>query len=372
MKKKRTKTESKKKKILFVLPGRGTKPVGGFKIVYEYANYLVQNNFEVSLLHVAWMSKTNSLLEGIGRYFYCLFFYDLYKKWFTLDKRVKNKWIFSTFSWLVPTADFVIATSWESAELVAEFDETKGHKLYLIQCDESEFTYVIKKGMQSRVIHTWKLPLHKIVICSWLAGRMNTLGEQSTVIFNGLNFKDFFVERPIQKRNPTTVMMLYHNSPHKGSNDGLQAFRILKEQYPDLDVILFGVPKRPTKLESWIRYYQKPDRNLLRRLYNEAAIFVSPSYSEGWGLPVSEAMQCGCATVTTDIGGFKDFVKENVTSLCFRPGDIEGMVEKISSLFEEDDQRVNLANKGNENIQLFTWERATLSFINLLTTFKSD
>ncbi|WPQ64530.1 glycosyltransferase family 4 protein [Chitinophaga sancti] len=356
----------RKIRISFILPGRGTKPVGGFRVVYEYANRLSAAGFEVQLVHTAWLFKRNPFVGGVIRYLYCLFFYRFIKPWFALEKGVKNKWIFALYNFLLPDADFVVATSWETAEHVAEFPARKGRKLYLIQANESEFTYVSNKGLEKASLETWKLPMHKIAICTWLQVAIKDYsGQDSTVIFNGLNFEEFFIERGVQK-NENTVMMLHHHSPHKGSAEGMAALRLLKSRVKDLQVILYGMPAAPDGLEEWMRYYQMPERNELRRLYNEATIFLSPSHSEGWGLPVSEAMQCGCLAVTSDIGGFKDFVKDGQTACCFPVGDVESMATVLQELLLDDEKRKKLAKQGHAFIQQFTWDRAVADFIKVL------
>ncbi|HWN72720.1 MAG TPA: hypothetical protein VNN15_02810, partial [Solirubrobacterales bacterium] len=43
-------------RIVFVLPARSAAPVGGFKVVYEYANRLVERGHEVALVH-PWRSR---------------------------------------------------------------------------------------------------------------------------------------------------------------------------------------------------------------------------------------------------------------------------------------------------------------------------
>lgn len=46
----------------------------------------------------------------------------------------------------------------------------------------------------------------------------------------------------------------------------------------------------------------------LLRLYQSAEVFLFPSYGEGFGLPVLEAMAAGCLAVSTDVGGLSEVV----------------------------------------------------------------
>ncbi len=40
-------------KIVFILPQEGTQPIGGFKVVYEYANHLAKRGHKVHAVHLA-------------------------------------------------------------------------------------------------------------------------------------------------------------------------------------------------------------------------------------------------------------------------------------------------------------------------------
>ena len=79
-------------------------------------------------------------------------------------------------------------------------------------------------------------------------------------------------------------------------------------------------------------------------------------------LPPAEAMQCGCALVCTDIGGFALYAKDNETALINKVYDVEQMANNIESLIRDDDLRQKIAKTGNEFIKTFTWEKAYVSF----------
>lgn len=360
----------KRIKVNFILPGRGIYPVGGFRIVYEYANRLTELGADVKILHTACLYKSHSFFIGIVRYVYYLIFFKLHKKWFQLNPQIVNKWIFTPKSLFVPDSDFVIATSWETAEYVVELSENKGVKIYLIQGNEADFIFAKKNKFENRVFKTWDFPMKKIVISTWLQKKIIESGNVSELIFNGLNFDEFFIEKNICDRDPLTLMMLYHDSPSKGCNEGLEAIRKIKIQKPLLKVVLFGVPNRPENLERWIEYYKMPSRSQLRELYNNSSVFISPSHSEGWGLPVAEAMQCGCAVLTSNIDGFKDFVKNKETGLCFEVQNVEDLIQKLDYLLENDNIRVSLANAGNLYVRKFDWKVSTVKMYNFLSSLK--
>ena len=62
-------------------------------------------------------------------------------------------------------------------------------------------------------------------------------------------------------------------------------------------------------------------------LYNQSRVFVQPSFHEGFGYTAVEAMACGCALVTTDNGGSRDYAVADETALVVPPGDPAGLAD---------------------------------------------
>lgn len=349
--------------ITFVLPGAGTAPAGGYKVVYEYANGLVRRGHRVAIVHPAILpiGEFTALQYGKGAIRYIQRTIDKSYRptdWFQVDPRVQLLWKPALHARHIPDGDIIVATAWPTAEWVAKYPATKGNKFYLLQSQETW------GGPEDRVMATWRLPLHKIVIAQWLRSIAEEMGEHSTYIPNGMDFNAFGVDVDPQKRDSHRMMMLYHGESWKGSADGLTAMQLAKKQIPGLEADIFGVPPAPEGLPQWIRYHQKPPQTTLRQLYNSAAIFLSPSLIEGWPLPPAEAMMSGCAVAATDIGGHREYCIHEQTALLSPPQDPDTMAENLLSLLQDHEKRTRLAGTGNEYIQQFTWERAVNTMEN--------
>jgi glycosyltransferase involved in cell wall biosynthesis len=153
--------------------------------------------------------------------------------------------------------------------------------------------------------------------------------------------------------------MLYHAVPIKGAADGIRALELVREMSPEIRAVLFGVFPRPKWLPRWIEYRcDPPQEELVGSVYNRSSIYMSPSWTEGFGLPSAEAMACGCALVSTDSGGVRDFAEHGNTALLSPPKHPEELAKNILRLLEHDELRIRLANAGHECIQKFTWERS--------------
>lgn len=287
-------------------------------------------------------------------------------EWFRMDPLVKMLWVPSLAPRYIPRSDVIVATAWQTAERVASYSMEKGQKIYLIQHLETW------AGPSDRVMATWKAALRKVVISRWLQAIAVKLDEDATYIPNGLDTEAFGLDNPSQSREPSSVGMLYQQADWKGSADGLAALALVRNKVPGLRVALFGVPSRPPHLPSWIRYTQTPTQEALRALYNDVAIFLAPSWEEGWGLPPSEAMLCGAALAATDIGGHREFAQHKVTALLSPRKDPDALALNVLQLVRDPELRIAIAHKGNEAIQAFTWERAVDAFEGVLLEARSQ
>ncbi len=89
--------------------------------------------------------------------------------------------------------------------------------------------------------------------------------------------------------------------------------------------------------------------------YNGATAFVFPSLYEGFGLPVLEAMACGCPVIVSESGCLPEI--GDSAALYFRSGDTDDLAEKMEKLIEDDDLADQLRRRGLENIRNFSWRK---------------
>lgn len=348
------------KEILFLFPGGAAAPIGGYKVVLEYANRLAADGYEIGVVYPACCRG----LRQVGFWAWCkavlrFIIYSIVprytaRRWFSLDKRVKEHWVWSLHEQNVPKADVYVATAVQTAYYLARYKRVSPScKFYFIQHFE-----VWGNSSREYVLASYHLPLRKWVIARWLEQIVRHEGESCTLIPNGFDFTQFHLTINPEARNKNRVCMLYHRLAWKGCADGFTALEIVKKRCPDLQVTLFGVPPCPEGLPDWYEYHQRPARDEHRQLYNEAAIFLGTSHSEGWGLTVGEAMACGCAVVCTDNPGYREMAEDGKTALIAPVGDSQALAERIIRLMKDDDLRLRIARAGHENILRFTWDRS--------------
>lgn len=98
-----------------------------------------------------------------------------------------------------------------------------------------------------------------------------------------------------------------------------------------------------------------PDRDLVV-LYNLAKLFVFPSFHEGFGLPVLEAMACGTPTIASDRSSLPEVV--GLTEALFDPENPESIAALLQRGLEDDDFRTQLSRHGLERATCFSWRES--------------
>jgi glycosyltransferase involved in cell wall biosynthesis len=345
-------------RVTFVIPNDGM--TGGIRVVAIYADRLAQRGHEIVVVapggrRISLYTKVRSLISGRGwpktpvpepSYFESLSI--------KVRKLEAARPIVDAD---VPDADAIIATWWETAEWVSALSPQKGAKVYLIQHHEI-FSHPIERSRA-----TYGLPLQKIVISRWLEQVMNQQYNDREVILipNSVDTGQFFAQ-PRHKQSVATVGFVYSLVSFKGADVILEALEHVKEQMPELRVIAFGAeavsPRLP--LPDWVSYHYRPPQDQIRRLYGECDVWLCGSRSEGFYLPMLEAMACRCPVVSTRVGGPIDNIVDTVNGFLVNVEDSAGLAErtlKVLRLSEQEWQ--SMSNAALLTATRYSWDDAT-------------
>lgn len=100
------------------------------------------------------------------------------------------------------------------------------------------------------------------------------------------------------------------------------------------------------------------DDVVLERLYRQAAIFVFPSLYEGFGIPLLEAMACGCPVACSDASSFPEVAGD--AAYYFDPNDTDSIRATLESVLSSDMELRALAGRGVTRARQFSWEKCAL------------
>lgn len=92
----------------------------------------------------------------------------------------------------------------------------------------------------------------------------------------------------------------------------------------------------------------------LRLLYADATALVFPSFDEGFGIPLLEAMACGTVSIASDIPAFREVAGR--AALYFDPHAWHALSEHMRRVAEDEAVRDDLIRAGRERVQEFSWD----------------
>ena len=265
--------------------------------------------------------------------------------------RPRIVWVPHLSADVLPGSDVVVATAWQTAPVAAEAPARCGAKFYLVQHYESLY-----HGDPTAVDATYRLPLAKIVISTWLRDIMRErFASDAEVLVTPVD-RALFHRVPVEvTTSRPRVLMLHHEYAWKGVEDGLEAVALVRPRVPGLRLVGFGV-KPPRGRQPYDEFHANPAQTALAALYSGCDIYLCPSWDEGLGMPPMEAMACGAALVTYDNGGCRDYARDGETALVAPRRDVEALAARLERLAADEVMRARIAAAGTACVAGFDWD----------------
>ena len=206
------------------------------------------------------------------------------------------------------------------------------------------------------------------------------LEKKTTVVYAGIrdNFaRQFDPNKTVlmQRRynlDPDYFMMAGTLEPRKNIIGALEAYALISPSNQKRYRFVIAGKKgwyykkifqkvKDLKLIGRVKFLEYiPDEDLAV-LMNGAKVFLFPSFYEGFGLPVLEAMQCGVAVLASRISSIPELGHEAVHYI--DPHDPVDIADGLTQLLDSEDYRRELRNKGFEQIKNFSWGKTARKII---------
>ena len=197
--------------------------------------------------------------------------------------------------------------------------------------------------------------------------------ETITVIHNGVDH-EIFNPCPNQDRSRSrSPYLLYVGSerPRKNLGTLLRAFALLKQQghpFNSLTLLKVGPAGRSDAfreatlasirglgIERDIHFVEYVSDQELAVIYSNALALVFPSLYEGFGLPIVEAMACGCPVITSNVSSLPEIAGS--AALLVDPHDTPALVEAIRCVILDPTNRARLRAEGLLRAKDFSWDK---------------
>ena len=163
------------------------------------------------------------------------------------------------------------------------------------------------------------------------------------------------------------------SEPRKNLPGLVEALRLVRGGGLDVGLVIAGRPGDDearvresvarSGLESHVRFAGYLSEPAVRALYRLAAALVLPSFSEGFGLPVIEAMASGTPVVCSAAGALPEIAGD--AALYFDPREPRDIAARAAAVLEDDAVRGRLVAQGRLRSRVFDWDRTaaeTLAF----------
>lgn len=202
-----------------------------------------------------------------------------------------------------------------------------------------------------------------------LLERISIPEEQVSVIHLATELRSELADPSAKTPEAPYFLYVGGRSGYKNFNVLLKAFARI--QSAELQLCVVGSPFNLEEqrhitnlgLEQQIIHYEKVNDAQLARLYQLSLALVYPSLYEGFGIPPLEAMACGTAVIAGNRSSIPEIVGD--AGLLFDPQDSDALVERLLWIANQPIARANLIQKGQQQMQQFSWEQTVTKTVQV-------
>lgn len=327
-----------------VIPMEGFFQNGGCKILVDLANGFVKQGHETIVVVPKQYSK------------------EIY------PVRAKIKHVPYLAPQCIPDADAIITNYYTTFEPSYEAHPSKCIRF----CQGYEPDWVQDR---EKAINSYRYPIPTLSISHFLREKiLADTGRHSYVINSGIDPKIFRPRMKLRKqRNYKGKIIMYiarvpkHGLEVKGYSDFVKAMkRFHKINQGRLHYVVYLICyDQPLKFPSNIPHRKLPPQSAISmaRLYQTSDVYVSSSHTEGFALPVLEAMFCKTPVITTNSGGVLDFATHQKTAIIVPPKQPDSLAQAIHWLLNRPRFAHKLAINAYDTNQHLTLDRFVKQFV---------
>ena len=176
------------------------------------------------------------------------------------------------------------------------------------------------------------------------------------------------IERVVSKYNLPQNYIFYPANPwlHKNHAVLMATLRIYREKYDtELQLVLTGRIKNTVSISKYMAVAAGADKQIfdlgfipledMPALYSGASLMIFPSLFEGFGIPLLEAMACGCPIAAANATSIPEVVWD--AARLFDPMQPVEIAEAIHDVLSNPDFAKDLIKRGLRRVKLFYWSK---------------
>lgn len=236
------------------------------------------------------------------------------------------------------------------------WERVKFNLIFKLCTKKADAIISVSKSTKEDLKKFFKIPSDKIHVV------YNAIGK----VFNNIEKKSELIENPY-------ILYVGNLKPHKNVKTLIKAFSEASSKIPHK---LFISAKKEDSYEELLRlsrdlsiservhFLGHVDEKNIVSLYKNASLLVQPSFYEGFGFPLIEAMAYEVPVIASNIPSLLEVADE--AALFFNPNDHSELYDKIIKLLNNKELQDNLIKKGKERIKYFSIEKFKIEILNVI------
>ena len=193
-------------------------------------------------------------------------------------------------------------------------------------------------------------------------------------IHHGVDRETFFPSPREEEDEKSQRFFFLHVSQYQPKKNLVRLLRAYEglsgPEVPPLIIVSPGFPydRHRSRIPEGVTVYSSgmsPEQ--LAELYRKAIAFVFPSLHETFGLPILEAMSCGCPVICSDRTACPEIVGD--AGLLVDPRSVAQIRNAMQTIIEDVDLRGQLAERGLRRANSFTWHESARQHIDVFARF---
>lgn len=184
-----------------------------------------------------------------------------------------------------------------------------------------------------------------------------------------------------EKKNfrPTILFaaaLLSQATQHKGLKTLLDATNILKNKYPDLQLVIVGDGEMKEDYQKYARrigleniaiFAGSLNSAQMVSAYQQAHIFALPTSSDSYPMVIIEAMACGLPVISTKIGGIPSMIEDGKEGFLIHPHDHKILADKIKKILLDVQMAESFSRAARKRVEKeFSWCSRVQAYDNIL------
>lgn len=198
-------------------------------------------------------------------------------------------------------------------------------------------------------------------------------GKEVIVMGNGVNEDVCTPNQKYVEKDRKYILYVGRIHREKGLFDLLECAKYICKTRSDVFFNIVGVGCDQKKLMRKVKKFQLEDRfiflgqikkDILIKLYQNATLFILPSYHEGLPTVLLEAMSCGLPIIATDVRGNRDLISDRENGILVPPRAPKKMAEAICILLKDEALMKNLSKNARKTVEEnYTWDTISNKFL---------